>query len=126
MVSSPKQLSALPVNDAETGGLVDTLSASDFRGVQHDSLRLLLLPIPAFLPLSRAKPRQKITNHKNVVASPNELFSAVVERILSSGVHRLWVLNSEEVPIGVISLTDIIRQFAHLEQDTTETSTSSS
>jgi len=112
MFSSGKQLSALPVLDPDTNGLVDTLSASDFRGVQKETLRLLLLPVVSFLSLSRAKPRQKITVHQNVVASPDEKFAAVIERIVNSGVHRLWIINSDETPIGVISLTDIIRQFS--------------
>jgi len=112
MISQTKQRSAVPVIDASKGCLVDTLSASDFRGVRHDSTRLLLLPVPEFLKLSRAKPRQAISSHKNLVCSEDEALSVVIERIITSGVHRLWVIGPDESIVGVISLTDIIRQFA--------------
>eukprot|EP00456_Euglypha_rotunda_P003329 TRINITY_DN10582_c0_g1_i3.p1 TRINITY_DN10582_c0_g1~~TRINITY_DN10582_c0_g1_i3.p1 ORF type:complete len:138 (-),score=14.62 TRINITY_DN10582_c0_g1_i3:19-432(-) len=112
MLGQSKQYSALPVTDSTSGALVDTLSASDFRGVRQDSLRLLLLTVPEFLKLSRAKPRQALLSHKNVVCSPDEKFSTVMERIVTSGVHRLWIVGSNEAPLGVISLTDVIRQFS--------------
>jgi len=109
LIGGTKQLSAVPV--IEKGALVDTLSASDFRGIRHDTLRLLLLSVTEFLKLSRAKPRQGLKTHKSLVCKGSDVFSNVVERIITSGVHHLWIVNDDDAPTGAISLTDVIRQF---------------
>jgi len=109
LIGGTKQLSALPI--IEKGALVDTLSASDFRGIGHDTLRLLLLSVTEFLKLSRAKARQGLKTHKSLTCQGSDVFSNVVERIITSGVHRLWIVNDDDAPTGAISLTDVIRQF---------------
>jgi CBS domain-containing protein len=39
----------------------------------------------------------------------NTSFNFVLLRILALRVHRLWVVDDKEHPIGVISLTDIMK-----------------
>jgi len=116
MMAMGTPLSAIPVVDKAEGSdqeiLVDTLSSSDFRGVRHDSLSLLLLPVQEFLKLSRAKPRKPVYGQRMITATLDEKLDHILERLLSSKLHRLWVVNEHEAPIGVVTLTDVIRVVA--------------
>jgi len=100
------ELSALPIVD-ESGKLVETLSASDFRFISLENLKDTLLPVLDFLKKERGQFKQTL-----VVATPDEPLYSVVDKLLLTGCHRLWVVDNEKKPIGVVSLTDIIRTFS--------------
>jgi len=103
---SNNELSALPiVNDK--GQLMGTLSSSDFRGIGLDNFKNSLLPVNRFIVLSRGGKKQ----HQLTVRS-DEVLSSVVDKLLLRGVHRVWVVDQDNKPIEVVSLTDIIRTFS--------------
>jgi CBS domain-containing protein len=100
------ELSALPVVNAE-GKLVETLSASDFRHVSLENFKDVLLPVVDFLKKERGLFKQTL-----VTAKADEPLYSVVDKLLLTGVHRVWVVDGEGKPTGVVSLTDIIKSFS--------------
>jgi len=103
---SRNELSALPiVNDK--GQLMGTLSSSDFRGIGLDNFKDTLLPVNRFIILARAGKKQQ---HRTV--RPDEILSSVVDKLLLRCIHRVWVVDHENKPVAVMSLTDIIRTFS--------------
>jgi CBS domain-containing protein len=100
------ELSALPVVNAD-GRLVETLSASDFRHVNLDNFKDVLLPVADFL-----KKQRGIFQQILVTAQADEPLYSVVDKLLLTGVHRVWVVDREGKPTGVVSLTDIIKAFS--------------
>jgi len=103
---SNNELSALPiVNDK--GQLVGTLSSSDFRGIGLDNFKNSLLPVNRFIVLSRGGKKQY-----QLTVRSDEVLSSVVDKLLLRAVHRVWVVDQDNKPIEVVSLTDIIRTFS--------------
>ncbi|KAI8841889.1 hypothetical protein BJ741DRAFT_593584 [Chytriomyces cf. hyalinus JEL632] len=107
-------LMAVPIVDRD-GVLADTLSANDFRTLlektDHRSERVLKalvlghVTIGEYLKeISSAKPRPLIG-----VVSGNTSFSEAVDRVCEHKIHRLWIVDSAGVPVGVLSLGDMIR-----------------
>jgi len=100
------ELSALPVVNEE-GKLVETLSASDFRHISLDNIKDSLHSTGAFLAKRRGQFKQVL-----VTAVANEPLYSAVDKLLLTGVHRVWVVNGAGKPTGVVSLTDIIKTFS--------------
>mmetsp|Transcript_897 Transcript_897/g.1713 ORF Transcript_897/g.1713 Transcript_897/m.1713 type:complete len:341 (-) Transcript_897:289-1311(-) len=98
-------LAALPVVDSKTGKIVGNLSESDLRGLNHDRLLDVLFTVPAYLKTFYGEMRKPET----VVATAT--FGEAIDKIIASEVHRLWIVDADEKPIGVFSLSDIISQF---------------
>jgi len=98
------RLSALAVVDS-TGLIVDNLSATDLRGVLFD-FRELLAPVQVFL--DKARNIAKINRRALVTCEMKSTLPELLRQILQNGVHRVYVIDSQERPIGVVSLTDIL------------------
>lgn len=92
------KVDALAVVDEE-GHLCGTLSASDLRGLGTDMFARLKLPVAEFLE----------KQDKNVIAKYEDSVKEVIEQILQTGVHRLWVLDEDGKPDNVISLTNVMK-----------------
>jgi len=104
-----KKVSAIAVVD-DMGRIVANMSASDLkgRGVTDygdgaDPFGTLQLPVLAFL------------QHGGMSIFPvgcclkTTTFQFLLLKLMTMRVHRLWVVNSENKPISVISLTDIMQ-----------------
>lgn len=98
-------ISAVPVTDPATGRAVGSLSVTDLKGLTPASFQQdLSLPVLDFLAKCR-----------NLVSAPpigvrqTATFSQVLEGFAANSVHRLWILDTEGIPSGVISLEDIIK-----------------
>jgi len=98
------RLSSLAVVDS-TGLIVDNLSATDLRGVLID-FRALLSPVHEFLEKSRNV--AKITTRALITCELKSTLPEVLRQITQTGVHRVYVIDSQERPVGVLSLTDIL------------------
>jgi len=98
-------LQALPLVDQQ-GVLVDNLSNADFRPITSKNFDDLLLPAPQFL----AKVRKDV--HKTATCTILTKLSDVMNSLLTNKVHRLWLINTKNIPVGVISLTDVITKFS--------------
>jgi len=101
------ELTALPVVDAQ-GALILTISASDFRGIEISNFADILLPVGDFL----AKSRGPAFTPANVTCKATDSLHDVLAKLLANKVHRVWIVNAAYLPIGVITLTDIIKKFS--------------
>jgi len=97
-----EQVSAVAIVD-EKNHVIANLSASDLRGITSSKLKLLKLPVCDFLKQVHGR------NPTTPVCCPtNALLKDVLNQILEAKVHRSWVLNSNNQPISVVSMSDII------------------
>jgi len=95
-----QQVNALAITD-EHGKLLGTLSGSDLRGLSHDKVANVLLPVMDFLK----------SQHGGVIKAPltckkTDKVKAVMDKLIAEKVHRVWITNDVE-PIGVVSLSDL-------------------
>jgi hypothetical protein len=51
-----------------------------------------------------------------VTCAPDTPFHEVVSRLAASGVHRIYIVDAQRKPTGVITLTDVLKAVAALEQ----------
>eukprot|EP01123_Difflugia_compressa_P007610 TRINITY_DN2069_c1_g1_i1.p1 TRINITY_DN2069_c1_g1~~TRINITY_DN2069_c1_g1_i1.p1 ORF type:complete len:315 (-),score=54.57 TRINITY_DN2069_c1_g1_i1:172-1053(-) len=89
----------------ENGKIVGNLSASDLRGITGRRLKKTVLPVRQFLECIHGSLRDPIT------ISLNDTLARAMELLVTQEVHRLWIVNEKNEPIGCISLTDVIRVF---------------
>ncbi|RGB33119.1 hypothetical protein C1646_625569 [Rhizophagus diaphanus] len=99
-----KSLTGIPIIQHDTEKLMGTLSVSDLRGLNYESINNLVLPVLKFLavPESTLNP---ITVTKDVALKD------ALKTIVDNHIHRLWVVNEDKKVDNVISLTDLIKLF---------------
>lgn len=92
----------------EDGKLVANLSASDLRRLGYGTYLFahLFLPVQAFLTLGDNEIR------KPVVIKQSTTIKEVFQTFNWSKVHRLYVVDEHHRPVGVVSVTDMIRLLA--------------
>mmetsp|Transcript_6474 Transcript_6474/g.8935 ORF Transcript_6474/g.8935 Transcript_6474/m.8935 type:complete len:338 (-) Transcript_6474:510-1523(-) len=108
-------LAALPVVDSKTGKIVGNLSESDLRGMNENRLLDLLFVIPMYMKTFYGIMGTPLT------VTTNTTFKDAVDKLIEAKVHRLWVVDADEKPVGAFSLSDIISQFtpfswSHMEE----------
>lgn len=84
--------------------MIGTFSATDIKACRLPELQ-------AWLPLSALEFTEKVTvNERETVSCTEEAtMEEAVEKVVTRGVHRVWVVNHQGLLKGVVSLTDIIR-----------------
>jgi CBS domain-containing protein len=92
--------------DANSGKLEATLSASDLRGIYREKL-IPLLDMNVLEFLKQIGPQLG----RQVTVTPQDKLRDCMDKLLSGQVHRAWVLDDQFRPVGVITLTDIIKIF---------------
>jgi len=101
-----KEVQVSPVVNA-AGKLVATISASDLRGISPEELAQQLgLDVISFL-----KARHSGKLRRPVTCRPSDSLYAVVDQLVSQALHRLWLVDDSNRPIGVVSMTDIALYF---------------
>lgn len=80
------------------GKLAGNLSASDFKGVTEENFVQLETPVSAYI-----KNQIHITCHRNTT------FGQCLGLFRAHLVHRMYIVDGEEKPIGIITLTDIMK-----------------
>jgi len=98
------RLSAAAVIDRR-GLLVANFSVSDLKGIDPQSLESLSLTVKEFLFKTYGFPKPP------VVVKPWETVEHVLLKLTFHGVHRVWVVDDNQKPIGLISMTDLMRFF---------------
>jgi len=100
-----ENIHAIAIVDNE-GKIVGTLSASDLRGLTSEGLPNLNKPVyqyckdigGGFVPVT--------------VTSRTQLGEVLLKLVRSKPrIHRVWIINSSQEPIGVVTLTDILGLF---------------
>jgi len=89
------------------GQLIGNLSAADLRLAAQD-FTLLLRSTKDYLSLVR-KVEGKPSGF-TVVCSPETSLQKCVESMASQKVHRIYLVDNDQKPLGVISFTDILRE----------------
>jgi CBS-domain-containing membrane protein len=84
--------------------LVNTLSASDIKGLQESDLKDLLLPIPQY----RSK---RGLPERTVRVTVNSTLEECLKTLIDSKVHRIWLCDNEGKVTSVITMSDIIRLY---------------
>lgn len=101
-------LQAIVVVDANTGVAVSNLSAADLRGLKPSTLKMLLKPVLEFLDdMNNGLGRKR----RLIAIKPTSTLATAMLQVLVGRVHRVWVLNDEKRPVGVVTLSDILRIF---------------
>jgi len=93
-----KKINAVAVID-QVGRLVGNLSASDLTVLNADNFENIYQQISSFLP----KKQELIT------CSSDEHLGSVIKLLTSKTVHRVWVVDDKKKPIGLVTLSDVIK-----------------
>ncbi|KAJ2541942.1 hypothetical protein GGF49_003256 [Coemansia sp. RSA 1853] len=96
--------SALPVVDAD-GRLVTEFAATMLRGLTASSIGLLGKPVLAYMFGLRMPVLSPYIVHENFT------LSQVMSGLLRMNCRRAWLVDREERPVAVISLTDVLNHF---------------
>jgi len=89
----------------ENDKLIANLSASDLRGISSEHLKKVVAPVKEFLNTLHGYIRSPLT------ISLDSTLDLAMELLVNEEVHRLWIVNENEKPIGCFSLTDVVRVF---------------
>jgi len=116
-----KQISAVAVVD-ERGALTNTLSISDIKYVgieEGKKFRSLLLPVIDYIAqVKQSEPLDSkwdgSTMFPAIHCYPDYTLEKVIMKIATTKVHRLFVVNQDDHPVGAISLRDIMVELVHL------------
>jgi CBS domain-containing protein len=91
----------------EDGELIGTVSAKDLKGVLLD-FYALILPVNDFVAMVRREMTTKDTPPLiNVQAT--DAVSHAMAKLAAVGIHRIYVLGHSRSPLGVVSLSDILK-----------------
>jgi len=99
----------------ESGRIVANFSASNLKGLTSDEFSSLHMSVSDFLHQQKFKDRPLLTSlvhqkslHPATISSSDTLEYALL-KIAASRVHRLWVVDDNFKPIGMLSIADLLR-----------------
>lgn len=98
---------------SKTGDICDNISATDLKGVVTD-FKFLLLPVSDFLLQTRNRIIGKKKREGLVHCNRDNTMLDLINLTCMNGVHRLYALDDQGKPSGVISLTDMCRSLAQV------------
>jgi len=87
----------------EHGKIVGNLSASDLVGITSENIILLSLSVHNYLIYEGRQMRPAVT------VKATDTLEMVFLKIVAYKIHRVYVVDDNNTPIGVISLTDVIK-----------------
>jgi CBS domain-containing protein len=98
-----KGVTGLPVVDELTGKVVASFSSSDILGLSEDTFYTLALKIPDFLLkfYGFIKPP--------IVCLGSDTVENLFFKFVVYGIHRIFIVDENMIPTGVISLTDVMK-----------------
>ncbi|CAG8459103.1 7341_t:CDS:2 [Ambispora gerdemannii] len=98
-----KNLMGIPILDSDDN-LILSLSVSDLRGMNYQSIDNLILPVREFL--------TTIPNNENVfhpiTATRQSTLREVLDLIVKNHIHRIWIVDESRKILDVLTLSDII------------------
>jgi len=112
-------VSGLAVVD-DNGKLIGVLSGRDIKRISSTGawISRLFKPVRVWsVPSSSARflhtfPLQvsEFVHNKPIVVRPDDSLSHAITKCVENSIHRVFVVNEDHEPIGVLSLTDILRE----------------
>jgi len=100
-----KEVNAVAVVNA-SGRIVENLSDSDLRDFTRDKFDNLFVSTTEFLSRTHGG-----KSRKPVVCSYRDNLKKAVDSIVNEKVHRVWIVDGNLKPVGVVSMTDICLYF---------------
>lgn len=110
-----KRITALPVVDDE-GKIIANFSISDLKGITSKNFKDLLLPVKAFLD-KRSSQEENFRCERSLhplTVHRHDPLEETIYKMVATRVHRLWVVDDSNRPIGTVSTTDLMRAFLQL------------
>ncbi|KAI8820701.1 uncharacterized protein EV422DRAFT_529803 [Fimicolochytrium jonesii] len=103
-------VSAVAVVDKE-GGLAANLSASDLRGLSSSNLEGLLDPVFTFLEIDTRRRSDQVKADQLKFVEPDAPLSKAIAIIRDAHIHRVWIADEGDKPVGVVTVSDILSVF---------------
>ena len=88
----------------DDGKMVGNISWSDFRGFNMTCLEKILLKVTDYV----TQVHHLELKERNVCIDPSTGFTDCLEKMLVNHVHRLWVCDEKNAPVGVITMSDLL------------------
>jgi len=107
---SKQHLTGIGVVNAE-GKLIANVSASDLRGLSVSELPLLEMPVIDFLKLHQAHLTNRFKPLKAISLHAHNTLTDLIKTFVESSIHRVYVIDENEKPNAIITLTDVIKLF---------------
>jgi CBS domain-containing protein len=85
------------------GRLVANFSATDLLGLTADKFPMLALPVKEFLQRIHGSIKEP------VVTSSVDTIANLMNKFVDHKIHRVYIVDNQMIPIGVISMTDIMQ-----------------
>ncbi|KAJ3387832.1 hypothetical protein HDU92_001784, partial [Lobulomyces angularis] len=102
------RVSAVAVVNAK-GELIANLSASDLRGMTKERMEDLLLPVFDFLEKTSSKRGiKKVRPDQIISVTDDELVTKVLDTMISKDLHRVWVVDDRDIPVGSFTQSDFL------------------
>jgi len=116
MAMHDKRVSAVAVVD-DDGKIVGNISASDMKTIGYDGALLsrLFYPASEFLKLISSHGHVPSPGNPHppapapVVATRDTSFRAIIGTLVNSRIHRVYVVDEAQRPIGVVGYTEMLR-----------------
>jgi CBS domain-containing protein len=104
------RVSAVAVVD-KVGQLMADFSATEVRGLSVDNFPSLRRPVVPFLEQSRSRigRPERYPFSTPIICTGDTPLEMILLKLHTHGLHRLWIVDEMARPIGVITLTDVMR-----------------
>jgi len=102
-------VTSLAVTD-KNGKLCCAFSASDLKGLKEKDFESLTKPIHEYI--GDIRKQQGMDPHFVVCATPNTPMNEIFSKMTKSNVHRVFMVDNDNKPSGVFSLTDTLQSIA--------------
>ena len=127
--SAVSSLGAVPIVNS-SHMVIDNLSATDLRLLTPATFHLILEPLSTFLKTLRSAhsgAEAPVAGKEKGAKAMRPAFAATVdgkasmqimlEKTVNLGISRIWVVDDEAKPVGVIALSDVFRMIVQLDLD---------
>jgi len=91
--------------------LMANLSGSDLRGLDCDFVNHVEKPVTRFLAELHPASLNPVVCHKG------DSLKYVLFKMLSLRIHRVWLIDAQHVPIGVVTMSDVLSKFITLSPE---------
>ena len=98
-----KQITSIALVD-EHGRICGNFSASDLKGMTEINGEFLLTLVPSFLEKNSPQSLQPIC------VTPQTSIREAAEKMIQRRVHRIWLVDQGNRPVGVVTMTDILKE----------------
>lgn len=107
-IMDDKEMSAVGIVD-NNGQLIGNLSASDLRGITVSEFEFLADPVMDFLAMRKSKPSHVNAEISVISCSVQDTLEDVMKLLVTNKVHRVYIVDEKQLPVGVVTLTDILK-----------------